>query len=123
MRRSSYLRRMLRTGLRCRSAAVLGAGLVAGAILTGCGAHETPTSPAAATGPDDNSAVPAAATGSPGSSATPTAASGLAAGLLPAEAFGNGSTVTRLPLDDLPDGGRMDHWWLDEGGVTPPECQ
>jgi hypothetical protein len=105
---------MLRHGLRCRrSAAFLGAGLVAGAVLTGCGAPQTPTAPAAATGPAETFA---AATGS----AAPTAGSDLAAGLLPAEAFGAGATVTRLPLDLLSNDG---HGWLDEETVTPPECR
>jgi hypothetical protein len=111
---------MLRVVHRCRrSAAVLGAGLVAGAVLTGCSSDETPTAPAAATGPVETSPAPATATDSD-----------LAAGLLPAEAFGDGAEVDQLPLDHVPDHwhhwghwGHWGHWWQDdEDDVTPPEC-
>jgi hypothetical protein len=102
-----------------RSAAALGAGLVAGAILTGCAHSETGTATAAATGPAETSAAPASESDSD-----------LAAGLLPAEAFGEGAEVVQLPLDDMP---AFDHWddgwnhwnpwWQDdEEDVTPPEC-
>jgi hypothetical protein len=71
-----------------RTVRLLGAGLVAGALLTGCGGGETPTAPAAATQP---AAAPAA--DSDGGD--------LAAGLLPAEAFGDGATAMAVPLDHL----------------------
>src|SRR4051794_38557238 len=76
-----YRRRMLRTARRHgRTIPALGAGLVAGAVLTGCAANQTQTSPAAATGPAE-------------SSATPAASGDLAEGLLPADAFGEGADV------------------------------
>jgi hypothetical protein len=95
--------------LRRRSIAVLGAGLVAGTVLVGCASDRTSTAPAAATGPVETSPAP-----------TTDAASDLAAGLLPAEAFGEGTEVDSLPLDHLDHWGH--HWWRDEGDVTPPEC-
>jgi hypothetical protein len=101
---------------RRRSAAVLGAGLVAGTVLVGCASDRTATAPAAATGPVETSSAPATDTDSD-----------LAAGLLPAEAFGEGAEVDSLPLDHLTDLDHLDHWghhwWLgDKGDVTPPEC-
>jgi hypothetical protein len=90
---------MLRDALRCRrSAVVLGAGLVAGVVLTGCAARGTVTAPAAATGSD------------------------LVAGLLPAEAFGEGTEVHRFPMGDA-DLGHWDHGWQDDDrNVTPAQC-
>src|SRR3954452_7020870 len=72
-----------------RSLTVLGTGLVAGAVLVGCGTDPTPTAPAAATSPA-------------GAPPPPTAPSDLAAGLLPAEAFGEGADVDTLPFDGVP---------------------
>jgi hypothetical protein len=95
------------------SGTVLRAGLVAGAVLIGCAADPTRTAPAAATSPAE-------------SSATPTASSDLAAGLLPAEAFGKGADVDPLPFDGVPG---LDHWgdrgpWgHDDESLTPSECQ
>ena len=104
---------MLRTARRHRrSVAALGAGLV-GAVLAGCAADQPRTAPAAATGPAE-------------SSATPSASSGLAAGLLPAEAFGEDADVHVLPFDGVPYFGHWDHWdhWgHDDESVTPAECQ
>jgi hypothetical protein len=97
--------------LRRRSIAVLGAGLIAGTVLVGCASDRTSTAPAAATGPVETSPAPATDTDSD-----------LAAGLLPAEAFGEGADVDSLSLDHLDHWG--DHWWWDdEGDVTPPECR
>jgi hypothetical protein len=109
---------MLRSALRRRrSAAVLGGGLVVGAVLAGCAAPQTPTAPAAATGPAE-------------SSATPAPSSDLAAGLLSADDFGAGADVTVLPFD----GTYLDHWgnwghehWGDWGdddeSGTPSACE
>jgi hypothetical protein len=99
-----------------RSAAVLGAGLVAGTVLIGCSSEQTSTAPAAATGPVETSPAPATDTGSD-----------LAAGLLPAEAFGEGAEVDSLSLDHVHDLDHWHHWghhwWhADEGDVAPPEC-
>jgi hypothetical protein len=110
---------MLRSALRRRrSLAVLGAGLVAGAVLTGCAAKQTPTTPAAATGPAE-------------SSTTPAPSSDLADGLLPADAFGEGADVDVLPFDGVPFFGHWGHWghghWGDWGdvdeSVTPTACE
>ena len=104
---------MLRTARpHGRPIAVLGAGLVAGAVLVGC-ADQPRTAPAAATGPAE-------------SSATPSTSSELAAGLLPADAFGEGADVDVLPFDGVPYFGHWDHWdhWgHDDESVTPAECQ
>jgi len=115
-----YRREMPRTTRRhSRSIAVLGAGLVAGAVLTGC-ADQPRTATAAATGPTETS-VP--------TSAPPSASSELAAGLLPADAFGEGADVDVLPFDGVPYFGHWDHWdhwgyWgHDDESVTPAECQ
>jgi hypothetical protein len=116
---------MLRSALRYRrSISVLGAGLVAGAVLAGCAASPTPTEPAAATGPAESSATPAP---------TPTASSDLAAGLLPAAAFGEGADVEQLPFDGFPFGHHWghfghwgwDHWWDDDESETdaPTACE
>ena len=107
---------MLRTARRHRrSVAALGAGLV-GAVLAGCAADQPRTAPAAATGPAE-------------SSATPSASSGLAAGLLPAEAFGEDADVHVLPFDGVPyfdnwgRGGHWGHWGHDDESVMPAECR
>lgn len=123
---------MMRGALSGRRSAALGAGLLAGAVLTGCAADQTPTAPAAATGPVETSSAPAP---DPDSGA----GSDLAAGLLPAEAFGEGAEIDQLPLGDVPHvdhwghrghwghGGHWGHrghgWWDDEEGVTPTECR
>ena len=109
-RTRAYRQRMLRDALRCRrSAVVLGAGLVAGVVLTGCAARGTVAAPAAATGPAQTSTAPA--TGSD-----------LVAGLLPAEAFGEGTEVHRFPMGDA-DLGNWDHGWQDDDrNVTPAQC-
>jgi hypothetical protein len=106
----AYRQQMLPDALRCRrSAVVLGAGLVAGVVLTGCAARGTAAAPAAATGPAQTSTAPA--TGSD-----------LVAGLLPAEAFGEGTEVHRFPMGDA-DLGHWDHGWQDDGrNVTPAQC-
>jgi hypothetical protein len=105
---------MLRTARRHgRSIAALGAGLVAGAVLTGCAADPTQTTPAAATGPVE-------------SSAAPSASSELADGLLPAEAFGDDADVDVLPFDGTPGFGYWGHWGHeghDDESVTPAACQ
>jgi hypothetical protein len=108
---------MLRTARRHRRSVVgLGAGLVAGAVLSGCAADPTQTTPAAATGPA-------------GSSATPAASGELADGLLPAEAFGENAVLDSLPLDGVPgfghwgDSGHWGDWDDDDGSVTPTACQ
>jgi hypothetical protein len=111
---------MLRTARRhSRSIAVLGAGLVAGAVLTGC-ADQPRTATAAATGPAETSAP---------TSTPPSASSELAAGLLPADVFGESADVDVLPSDGVPYFGHWDHWdhwgyWgHDDESVTPAECQ
>ena len=78
-----------------RAAGLLAVGLVTGAALSGCGADAPRTAPAAAGRPAP--AAPAADTGP----------SRLAMGLLPAEAFGPGATVTPLPADRLRQAGAM----------------
>jgi hypothetical protein len=77
-----------------RAAGLLGAGLVAGSLLTGCGSDATVTAPAAATGP---------ATVAP--AADP--AADLADGLLSAGAFGPDATVTPMPADRLGHAGEL----------------
>jgi hypothetical protein len=96
-----------------RSVAVLGAGFVAGVVLTGCGAGQTLVDPAAATGPAGGAAAPAAATSTSGD---------LSDGLLPADAFGAGATLRQFPSGALPDADHMDDGWFDDESVTPPEC-
>src|SRR4051812_22543509 len=89
---------MPRNALRSRRAAgLLGAGLVAGALLTGCGSDATAAAPAAATGPA--TAAPAADPADP--------AADLAEGLLPAGAFGPDATVTPVPADRLGRAGEL----------------
>lgn len=93
-----------------RSIVGLGAGLVAGGVLAGCAGVQTPTTPAAATSPA-------------GSSATPSASGDLAAGLLPAKAFGENAVVDKLPFDGVPGFGHWGDWGHDDGSVTPSACQ
>jgi hypothetical protein len=98
-----------------RSAVVLGVGLLAGAVLTGCaGATPTPTAPAAATESAEGSGDPD----------EPTAAdSPLAPGLLPADELGDGAEVHRFDLDGMPFAGGWHHR-ADDGdlSVTPAAC-
>lgn len=112
---------MLRTALTFRrSAVVLGAGLLAGAVLTGCGAAApTRTVTAAATGSASGSAAPESS--APASSAPDSA---LTRGLLSAKDIG-ADEVHQFPVDGT---GSPDHpgpwgWW--GGGapqVTPAAC-
>jgi hypothetical protein len=101
-----------------RMIGLLGAGLVAGALLTGCGGGQTGTAPAAATHPA--SAAPAADT----DAADPAAdhADGLAAGLLPADAFGDGATVMAVPLGQLRTMAPLAAAPLAGVDVQPPGC-
>lgn len=103
--------------MRSRRVGLLGAGLLAGAVLSGCAAAETPTQPAAVTEPVEQPAAPAAATDEPSGGG-----SDLGAGLLPAEAFGEGTDVDTFSLDDLPDPDSWDHWGDHAENVMPPEC-
>jgi hypothetical protein len=91
-----------------RTAGLLVAGLVAGALLTGCGGRQTRTAPAAATHPA--TAAPAADT------------EDLAAGLLPARAFGDGATTMPVPLDRLGAMAPMGATPLAGVDVQPPGC-
>ncbi|WP_448627887.1 hypothetical protein [Geodermatophilus sp. URMC 64] len=93
-----------------RAAGLLGAGLVTGAVLTGCGSDETATAPAAATGPA-TAAAPAADTATPD----------LADGLLPATAFGPDATVIPVPADRLDRAGDL-AGALAFVQVTPDSC-
>src|SRR3954454_9790391 len=106
--------------LRSRRNVVLGAGLLAGAVLTGCAGTPTRTVTAAATQPLD---APAAATSTATSTASsaPSSSSGsdLTAGLLPADAFGSGASVQTFTLADLDS---WDDWDHGTAGVVPPEC-
>jgi hypothetical protein len=79
----------MRTASARRPLGLLGAGLTAGVLLSGCGSAETPTVPAAAT--HAASAAPAAET----------SGADLSAGLLPADAFGDGATVLPVPTGQL----------------------
>ena len=90
-----------------RSAGLLVVGLAAGALLTGCGGGRIRTAPAAATHPA--TAAPAADT------------QDLAAGLLPAQAFGDDATTMPVPLDRL---GAMAPMGAPPAGVDvqPPGC-
>jgi hypothetical protein len=107
---------MLRTARHHgRTIPALGAGLVAGAVLAGCAANQPQTAPAAATGPAE-------------SSATPGSSSDLAAGLLPADAFGAGADVEVFPFDGAPYLDDWDHWgpghWgHDDESGTPTACE
>ena len=97
---------------RARRTTLLAAGLVAGAVLTGCSAGAD-VQEAAATGAPAPSAEAAAATSTAGD---------LAAGLLPADAFGADARV--LPVS----GERLSHGGLGAIGspadvqVTPESC-
>jgi hypothetical protein len=107
-----------------RAAGLLGVGLLAGAVLTACGGAAPRTAPAAATGPA--SAVPAADTPTADTSAADGAAADLAGGLLPSEAFGESTSRTPLPLDQL--GGRDSLSGSVAAALTgmqvdPPECR
>jgi hypothetical protein len=106
--------------LRSRRNVVLGAGLLAGAVLTGCAGTPTRTVTAAATQPLDAPAA-ATSTASPSASSAPSSSSGsdLAAGLLPADAFGAGASVQTFTLADLDS---WDDWDHGTAGVVPPEC-
>src|SRR3954453_11132847 len=75
----------MRTASARRSLGLLGAGLTAAVLLSGCGGAGAPPAPAAAT--HAASAAPAA----------DTSGADLSAGLLPAEAFGAGATVMPVP--------------------------
>ena len=105
--------------VRSRRNVVLGAGLLAGAVLTGCAGTPTRTVTAAATQPLD---APAAATSTASSApSAPSSSSGsdLTAGLLPADAFGSGVSVQTFTLADLDS---WDDWDHGTAGVVPPEC-
>src|SRR4051812_25425010 len=79
-----------------RAGGLLAAGLVAGALVTGCAGTGTGSGTGTGTG---SGSVPAAATRpATAAPATDTGGSDLAAGLLPATAFGDGAEVTPVPL-------------------------
>jgi hypothetical protein len=93
-----------------RTLGLLAAGLAAGALLSGCGGGQTRTAPAAATH---------AATAAP---AADTSGQDLAAGLLPAQAFGDGATAMSVPLDRLRAMAPMAAAPFAGVDVQPPAC-
>jgi hypothetical protein len=110
-----------------RSAVLIGAGLLTGAVLTACTTTTTRTAPAAATEPLDapaaattSSPAPTPTTSTP-STSTPSSggSSDLTSGLLPADAFGAGADAHTFTLPDLDS---WDGWDHDAASVVPPEC-
>jgi len=101
---------MLRNASRVgRAAGLLGAALVAGAVLTAAGNDVTATAPAAATGPA--TAAPAADPG----------AADLARALLPADAFGPDAVVIPMPTDRSRTAGDLTGA-LAFSQITPESC-
>ena len=97
---------------RARRTTLLAAGLVAGAVLIGC-SSDADIREAAATGSPSPSAEAAAAT---------PAGPDLAAGLLPAEAFGAGARVIPLSGEQLTHGGLPGMGSMAGVEVTPEAC-
>jgi hypothetical protein len=93
-----------------RTLGLLVACLAASAVLAGCGGGQTRTAPAAATHP------------APAAPAADTSGQDLAAGLLPAQAFGDGATAMSLPLDRLGAMARMAGAPFAGVDVQPPAC-
>jgi hypothetical protein len=91
---------------------LLATGLVAGAVVTGC-ASDTGVQEAAATGAPSPSAEAAAATSAPAD---------LAAGLLPAEAFGPGARVLPVSGQQLSEGAPAGMGPPAGVEVTPGSC-
>ena len=89
---------------------LLAAGLLATAVLTGCGGDDAEDEPRA--DPDAESAQ---------SSAKEEPEQDLASGLLGADAFGPTAVVTALPPEQLEQGAALSGD-LDDVQVTPPEC-
>jgi hypothetical protein len=98
---------------RARRATLLATGLVAGAVLTGC-ASDAGVQEAAATGAPSPSAEAAAA--------TPAGTADLAAGLLPAEAFGPGARVLPVSGEQLSESGLAGMGVPADVEVTPEAC-
>jgi hypothetical protein len=102
----------LQVGRRARRTALLATGLVAGAVLTGC-ASGADVREAASTAAPSPSAEAAAAT---------SAAPDLAAGLLPAEAFGPGARVVPVSGEQLSRGALAGMGSPADLEVTPGSC-
>ena len=102
----------LQEGRRTRRTALLATGLVAGAVLTGC----------AAGGDVQEAASTAAPSPSAEAAATTSAAPDLAAGLLPAEAFGADARVVPLSGEQLSHGGLPGTGEMAGAQVTPEAC-
>jgi hypothetical protein len=102
----------LQEGRRARRTSLLTTGLVAGAVLTGC-ASDAGVQEAAATGAPPPSAEAAAATPAPAD---------LAAGLLPAEAFGPDARVLPVSGQQLSDGTPAAMGAPADVEVTPEAC-
>jgi hypothetical protein len=102
----------LQEGRRGRRTSLLATGLVAGAVLTGC-ASDAGVQEAAATGTPSPSAEAAAATPAPAD---------LAAGLLPAEAFGPGARVLPVPGQRLSEHALAGMGAPADAAVTPEAC-
>ena len=97
---------------RARRTTLLATGLVAGAVLTGC-ASDAGVQEAAATGAPSPSTEAAAATSAPAD---------LAAGLLPAEAFGPGARVLPVSGQQLSEGALAGMGAPADVEVTPETC-
>jgi hypothetical protein len=102
----------LQEGRRARRTTLLATGLLAGAVLTGC-SSDADVREAAATGAPSPSAEAAAAT---------SAAPDLAAGLLPAEAFGPGARVVPIGSEKLSQGALAGAGSLADVEITPDTC-
>lgn len=103
----------MRTGTRRRPALLLTCAALSGAVLTGCGTASFSSAAEPASSAD---IVPVA-------SDSPVAPADLSAGLLPAEAFGPGATVTPLTPEsagELPTGDLRSA--LEGVTVTPESC-
>ncbi|SET25474.1 hypothetical protein [Geodermatophilus poikilotrophus] len=98
-------------GRRVRRTALLATGLVAGAVLTGC-----------ASGADVREAASTAAPPPSAQAAAPSAAADLAAGLLPAEAFGPGARVVPVSGEQLSRGALGGMGSPADVEVTPGSC-
>ncbi len=107
----------LREGRRARRATLLATGLVAGAVLTGCAA-DSEVREASATGTPSPSVEAASST----DTAATSAGADLAAGLLPAEAFGADARVFPVTGEQLLQSALAPAGSLAGVQVTPEAC-
>ncbi|SHG39705.1 hypothetical protein [Geodermatophilus nigrescens] len=111
--------------MRARRPPVLAGAALTALLLAGCGGQDVAgtASPASGAGPSSSASPSSSAPSSSGSagSSDPGGAD-LAAGLLPAEAFGPGAQVVPVGQEQLEQGAALSAGSLEGLQVTPPEC-